>query len=193
MSKDRDKYYYEFDYIAYYYVLPFINRWKRKVKKGKKDEDDKVFVFDKFIVNYIIYSSLVNVIKPQQLKHKSDCKYCTAVMANYIIERIDDPKTFLQSLDECVINLIRAIKTYHLSVVSSTEKNPELDKNWESKIPIQQLKSLLETLYYIRCNLFHGNKEYSDCQIALLKPAHICLSMINKQIEALFAINSKGF
>lgn len=35
----------------------------------------------------------------------------------------------------------------------------------------------------MRCNLFHGQKEYANEQVALLKPACDCLTRINKAIE----------
>ena len=175
----------EFDYVAYHYVTPFVRRWHSKVSRMKRTQNEKNFFFDKFISEYIIYSALVNVIKPIEFKHKYDCTYCTEVMAEYIVERIND--TFIHRLSDSVNELIKIIDTKQFKVVSSKDKNPELKDNWASGNPINQLTALLETLYYMRCNLFHGEKEYSDDQISLLKPASASLSMINKEIELIFS------
>lgn len=175
----------EFDYVAYHYVKQFVHRWHSKISRMQKGKNEKNFVFDKFINEYIIYSALVNVIKPQEYKHKCDCIYCTKVMAEYIAERISN--TLILKLSDPVNELIKIIDTKQFKVVSSKDKNPELKENWLSGDPRNQLSALLETLYYMRCNLFHGQKEYSDDQIFLLKPAFVSLSMINKEIEYIFS------
>ena len=175
----------EFDYVAYHYVTQFVHRWRGKISHMRKGTNEKNYVFDKFVSEYIIYSALVNVIKPQESKHKYDCIYCTDVMADYIVERISD--TLILKLSDPVNELIKIIDTKQFKVVSSKDKNPELKKNWLSDNPRNQLTALLETLYYMRCNLFHGEKEYSDDQISLLKPASASLSMINKEIELIFS------
>ena len=175
----------EFDNVAYHYVTQFVHRWHSKTRHMKKGKNEKNFVFDKFVSEYIIYSALVNVIKPQEYKHKYDCIYCTKVMAEYIVERISN--TLILKLSDPVNELINIIDTKQFKVVSSKDKNPDLKNNWLYGDPRNQLTALFETLYYLRCNLFHGNKEYSDDQVALLSPASICLSRINKAIEYIFS------
>ncbi len=175
----------EFDFLACHYVLPFVARWRKKIYKYKrKGCDEMSYVFDKFIYEYIIYSSLVNVIKPEGAKHLNDCAYCTQVMADYIVTNSD--KDIINKLSEPVGCLINIIDTKHFSVVSSRNKDPELKKNWEQGSNIQRLTALLETLYYLRCNLFHGQKEYSLEQVNLLKPAGECLCIINKAIVNIY-------
>ena len=57
----------EFDYVAYHYVIPFIRRWYSKISHMRKGKNEKNYVFDKFISEFIIYSALVNVIKPLEI------------------------------------------------------------------------------------------------------------------------------
>ena len=177
----REKCYPSFDQVAYIYVVPFVERWRRKIKNIRKQSgDEKACVFDKFISEFIIYSSLVNVIKPMEHKHRFDKSYCTEVMAKFLVERIDD--AFIGRVAMPTEELIGIIESKQFTVVSSSNENPELKFNWESSDPFCRLNALLKTLYYLRCNLFHGAKEYSDNQVQLLKPAYHCLSLINDGI-----------
>lgn len=148
----------QFDFLACHYVLPFVARWRKKIYK-RKGCNEMSYIFDKFVYEFIIYSSLVNVIKPMEAKHLKDYEYCTKVMADYIMNK--DDVTFITQLSEPVGCLINIIETKHFRVVSSRDKDPELKENWEMGSNIQRLTALLETLYYLRCNLFHGQKEYS--------------------------------
>jgi hypothetical protein len=175
----------EFDYVAYHYVTPFVHRWHCKISHMRKGKNEKNYVFDKFISEFIIYSALVNVIKPQENKHKFDCAYCTRIMAEFIADRMEDD--IIGQLSDPVNGLISIIDTKQFKVVSSSEKDPDLRNNWLSGNSNNQLTALLETLYYLRCNLFHGEKEYSDDQVSLLNPASVCLSVINKEIEIIFS------
>lgn len=174
----------EFDYVAYHYVIPFVHRWYSKISHMRKGKNEKNYVFDKFISEFIIYSALVNVIKPLEYKHKYDCAYCTKIMPVFIVERMEDD--IIRQLSEPVNEIISIIDSNQFRVVSSYDKDPNLKNNWLSGDINNQLTSLLETLYYLRCNLFHGEKEYSDNQISLLRPSSVCLSIINKEIEIIF-------
>jgi hypothetical protein len=44
----------------------------------------------------------------------------------------------------------------------------------ESHSRDRRAKAVLEALYAIRCNMFHGQKEFDVAQVALLRPA-ICV------------------
>lgn len=175
----------KFDYVAYYYVTTFVHRWNNKISHMRKRNNESIFVYDKFITEFIIYSSLVNVIKPQEYKHLHDCVYCTKVMAEFLVDRIDG--NFISKLEIPANDLIKIVASNQFKVVSSVNKNPELEKNWNSNQIPTQVKALLETLYYLRCNLFHGEKEFSNEQVELLKPACQCLHIINNVILDTFA------
>lgn len=175
-----------FDYVEWHYVKPFVKRWKQKIRKTKR-VDDKQYEFDLFIANYLIYAALVNVIKPRDLKTWEDKAYCTEVMANFILENTTNSSLLMQNLTAPAARLGEVIKNYHFYVVSSKNENPELETNWNRGSNINSLRSLLQTLYYMRCNIFHGAKEYVDEQVALLSPANKCLEILNKEIQQLFA------
>lgn len=49
--------------------------------------------------------------------------------------------------------------------------------------PPQWVKGLLEVIYQIRCNIFHGGKEFKEEQVAILKP---CIAIIEELNDLIF-------
>lgn len=175
----------EFDPTEWHYVKPFANRWKSKIRKTKR-VDDKQYEFDAFIANYLIYAALVNVIKPRELQTNKDTAYCTRIMANFILRNTANDFLLIQNLSTPATKLGEAIMNYQFYVASSRNENPELEAKWKHGSIEEKLLSLLQTLYYMRCNIFHGNKEYADVQVLLLNPANMCLNILIKEIQQIF-------
>ena len=174
-----------FDYDEWVYVKPFAKSWKSKIKK-RKHSDEKQYEFGRFIVNYIIYAALVNVIKPRDLRTRVDCAYCTKVVAYYIIESPTNVGHFIKSLTTPARKLGKAIKNNNFSVKSSKGVVPGLETKWKQGGDEVKLLALLQSLYYLRCNLFHSNKEYDDYQVELLNPTNECLKNLNRAIHQMF-------
>lgn len=175
----------DFDDIEWHYVKPFVKRWQQKVRKTKH-VDVKQYEFDSFIAKYLIYAALVNVIKPHNYRTRRDREFCTEIMASFILNNITNDRLLIQKLSTPAIKLGEAIKNYHFYVASSNDENPELEVKWKHGSIEDKLLSLLQTLYYMRCNIFHGNKEYADEQVQLLNPANQCLTILDKEIEQIF-------
>ena len=55
------------------------------------------------------------------------------------------------------------------------EKDRELLEALESRSRNRRAKAVLEALYAIRCNMFHGQKGFDLAQVALLRPATLIL------------------
>ncbi len=107
-------------------------------------------------------------------------------MKTFLVENYDIEK-LVQKLDREANNLIDVIEINHFSVISNADKNPELKKNWANDNSQNKIQSLLQTLYYMRCNLFHGAKEFSNRQVALLTPAYKCLEILNNTILSIYS------
>ena len=72
------------------------------------------------------------------------------------------------------------------------ERQPEADRDLlaalESRGRNRRAHAVLETLYAIRCNMFHGHKGFEPVQLELLRPAIALLdSTINVLYKALDA------
>jgi hypothetical protein len=72
----------------------------------------------------------------------------------------------------------------------SGERRPDADRELlaalESRSRNRRAHAVLEALYAIRCNMFHGHKGFEPIQLELLKPAILLLqSTINVLYRAL--------
>ncbi|MDO8577805.1 MAG: hypothetical protein Q7R50_01335 [Dehalococcoidales bacterium] len=53
----------------------------------------------------------------------------------------------------------------------------------KSNVPERSVAAILDTIYSIRCNLFHGHKGYDAIQIQLLVPVTV---LLEKVVTALY-------
>lgn len=177
-----------FDSFAYWALQPFKYRWLKKIENhrdNRNSNDQLADIFDEFVARYIVFSAAVGVLKPTSVKHKSDKEYCTTRVAKFLSVNKDN---LVAELNNDAHQLGEIIGNGHLRLVSSPGKDPNLLQKWEATDNGEKLKAVLETLYYIRCNLFHGSKEFSSCQKTLLETANACLRIISdalfKQLDA---------
>jgi len=68
-----------------------------------------------------------------------------------------------------------ALKLDMVSGAMRPEADRKLLASLESASRNRRAHAVLETLYSIRCNMFHGHKEFEPIQIDLLKPAILLL------------------
>lgn len=165
------------NHLEYYELDKFTKRWL--CKRGGRVLDG---VFDKFIARYIVIASIANALKraDDRMEGGHDKQYCT--------EKIAELFNGSEEMITCKLNrhakeLGKVISDRPFSVISSRGYNPDLHGKWgdETECKGEWLKSLLETLYYLRCNLFHGHKEFEPYQQELLSPANNCLRIIIKE------------
>lgn len=154
------------------------NVWMHKRIKGFGMES----CMDKFIALYIAYAALVASFKNEKTKDLQCCTCCVyKIIKNTGIEN---------KINDDAIELGRSIFNHPFSVLSSNGEYPHLYINWTENKD-KRLLSLLETLYFMRCNLFHGNKNLEVAQIEILKPAIACLKEICKVLDGELKKNTK--
>jgi len=51
-------------------------------------------------------------------------------------------------------------------------------QGYERLTPGNKVERILEALYQLRCNMFHGEKELGCSQEIVLKPANVCLELV---------------
>lgn len=69
------------------------------------------------------------------------------------------------------------------------DKDIALAAALESRGHGQRAEAVLEALYAIRCNMFHGQKGFEVAQLALLRPAIVLLESI---VEVLYGALERG-
>lgn len=167
-----------FDSLAYSGLQPFKDRWLEKIethRSGNRLND----IFDEFVARYIVFEAAVSVLKSKDIKYKFNRDYCTNKASAFLSDKAN---LLVTELSDDACRLGNVIENEHLSIVSSSGKDPKLLKMWGTAKNSEKLKALLETIYYMRCNLFHGSKEYNHCQESLLDAANACLKIITQAL-----------
>jgi hypothetical protein len=57
-------------------------------------------------------------------------------------------------------------------------RNQDLLDRLQSESPSTKMEALLEYLYQVRCNMFHGAKDFEQRQLQLVQPATRCLESV---------------
>jgi hypothetical protein len=173
-------------------LINLYNNWTAKA--NNYNNNDLANVFDKYITLFVIYNALYNQIV-NELRN----------LGTHIYNRYDDRK----AATDWLISFIGANQI--INKINADELNEEINTiahliqdevfhiklNWgrrerTSDIKImhrllsnnnnEKAKGLLEVIYYVRCNLVHGHKQFENYQRDLLMPLTNLLSSINELV-----------
>jgi hypothetical protein len=161
----------------------FYENWLAKADAyNRQDLSD---LFDKFTSLYVLFNSLyIQVMTELALagekipKDYKDKKAATDYVAQYLRAR-----HYLDRLlnDEASVNAFQAIcqiierEEFHIIIDCNLPRRDldlELLKYLQSRISQEKAKSILSLFYHIRCNLFHGQKNFEERQRRLLVPVN---------------------
>jgi hypothetical protein len=94
-----------------------------------------------------------------------------------------------QDCQQSILELIEHIENERFFIKLSMpygERQPEKDRqlvqDMRSTGAIKKVEAVLGLIYSVRCNMFHGNKQFDQVQIALLKPVTIILRKVIVQL-----------
>lgn len=162
----------------------FIKRWQ---SKSQSCGDDLAGSFDRFFSSYVLYNYLYNEIfsfkKPrltsQQIKKqgRDSWKAC-----NGVVEFLGSSAFADAAIRKQALTLINALDAASLSISDSQsddQKHRSIilgDESGDWGI------SLLWVMYKIRCNLFHGEKDFLNKQKATVRACSNLIEMISDQI-----------
>ena len=140
--------------------------------------------FDKFISLYVAYNAIymevineLTIAGYQLPKDYKDKKAATDYVAQYLggkyyIENLLNDEVSLESYN-VICDIIEQNK-FHIILelgVPQRHLDEELLKFLKSNSSQEKSKAILSTLYHIRCNIFHGQKDFNGRQSELLRPA----------------------
>lgn len=178
----------------------FCHNWLAKAEAYSSE--DFVGAFDRFFTLYVAFNRLYaeatfRLARRGQVKLRNRfpdsngaqeyvVQFCGAEALTRAWE--DDPST-IEALDQIADHLRQRRFALKLDMMSGTVK-PEADRELlaalESRSRNRRAHAVLEALYAIRCNMFHGHKGFEPIQIELLRPAVLLLkSTINVLYRAL--------
>ena len=152
----------------------FISRWNEKAEDCKQQTIRLSATFDEFITRYIIFNALYKICA-EIYKEIGDKNSATNVIVRFLSEHdwtiSQELKSYMYALVEGIINGRCKIGIGGYS-----------DKKLISDLQSYDKLALLRCIYQLRCNLFHGDKEFIWRQEQLLSPATHCLEILNKDI-----------
>ncbi|MBV2190216.1 hypothetical protein [Providencia rettgeri] len=182
------------------HVGEFYRHWLEK-SDAYKDETISSY-FNKSFSLFVLYNKLYaeatfilnreGEINVSQTGNFPDRKGATSYAPKYIgheflSEELNNDRDCSNSIN-VLVSLIEDerfnIKLKLFDGTRQPEKDMELVSNIQSDDVVTRVEGILDLIYSVRCNMFHGNKNYQQVQIVLLKPVTIIL---RKVIEVLYA------
>lgn len=165
-----------------YAIERFCERWIDKASRYQSNELEDLF--DRFFTLYVAYNRLYSAAA--ELYRNSvgevvarslhgDRKEATFVMAKLIGEatfsKFIEDNPALSSACRDISDLLDGHRFYLHSKRGTAERDLVRDERLSRGLSHCSLLAVLECLYQIRCNIFHGHKEFAPRQAELLIPA----------------------
>lgn len=153
-------------------TLEFIQRWQRKRRLYKLDRLEHYF--DRFFTSFVLYNFLYDTICIRlQLNLDRDKEMATKAAKEHLgANAIFNDPMIRENADK--IRVLIESSTFYIRnqvwdaqrIQKLTPRDPEL---W--------VEGLLEIMYGIRCNTFHGQKSFEESQKAILDP---CIAVVER-------------
>jgi hypothetical protein len=177
----------------------FNSRWMAKARSY--DEQDLGQSFDKFFTLYVVFNSLYaeatrclaerGCVKVEKRDHFPDPEAAQEYVvqylgARYLLRELDnnsDTRAALESIKEKVCGGTFLFKLKMPTGEAQPDEDKDLCNRLISTNNNAQASAILETLYSVRCNMFHGRKGFDPIQQDLLTPLNTILERI---IEILY-------
>lgn len=172
-----------------YVIDRFCDRWIRKASAYRSNELEDLF--DKFFTLFVAYNRFYSATSEahrakldpiQATRLQGDRREATTVMARLIGQSRfsnalkETPKA--ATACETIAELLQNHRFFLHSIGGTGEPNIVKDLRLAEGLHRYSLLAVLECLYQIRCNIFHGAKEFAPRQAELLGPAIILLELI---------------
>lgn len=172
----------------------FVQNWRDKAH-AYPDEDIRG-AFDRFFTSYVAFNRLYaeaafRLARRGQVKLRDRfpdsqaaqeyvVQYCGAVTLTQSWERAPATAAAISQISEHLRERRFALKLDMVTGERNRDADLKLLNGLESRSKNRRAQSVLEALYAIRCNMFHGHKDFQPIQLQLLKPAIVVLeSTIN--------------
>ena len=171
-------------------------------KANQYDGHDLHSLFDKFFTLFVVYNRLYAETtfvlarrNPKILSTRStfpDSKAATSYVLQYLratdyINGLRDAPACQASIERIIDLIDREVFAVKLDMIYGKPqrgKDLELRQRLRSGSAADQGHAILDVLYSIRCNLFHGHKDFVPVQAELLRPTII---LLGKTIDLLYA------
>jgi len=172
-----------------YSIERFCERWIVKADAYRSDNLEDLF--DRFFTLFVAYNRFYSAaaelyrtaLEPQQARLlQGDRREATTIMSRLI----GQPR-FVEAMNESPAVAVACktiadlLENHHFFLHSVRYTHaPDIERDNKLAVGLRnfQIFSVLECLYQIRCNIFHGEKEFTPRQAELLGPAVALLETI---------------
>jgi hypothetical protein len=172
-----------------YAIESFCDRWIDKAGAYRLNELEDLF--DRFFTLFVAYNRFYSAsaelyrvaLDPRQAAMlQGDRKEATTVMTRLIRQpRFSDVaqrNSVIADSCEVISELLQNGQFFLHSIRGTRQPDLERDARLAQGLKKHSLSAVLECLYQIRCNIFHGEKEFAPRQARLLIPATVLLEAI---------------
>ena len=175
----------------------FCDDWRAKALDYSVE--DITGAFDRFFTSYVVCNRLYaeatyRLARRGQIKLRERfpdsqasqeyvLQYCGAVLLIRAWEGDQGSRTALRRIAEHLREKRFALKLDPVTGARRPDEDARLLAALESRGSNRRAKAVLEALYAIRCNMFHGQKGFQPIQLELLRPA---IAVLEKTEDALY-------
>ena len=167
------------------YVEQFCDRWRQKA--GSYGIDKTEDWFDRFFTLWVLFNALYTEVAfrtgnaglPDDTAAQDNLLHYLTATA--FVTQLEADHTVVNALTE--IQAFLRSHQYFLKLDRRTgERQPEEDEKLlaglQSNARNDKGKAILEALYCVRCNMFHGHKAFDPIQVDLLRPMIVVLEKV---------------
>lgn len=179
----------------------FYSRWSTKARCY---QDGLQQCFDKFFTLYVLFNRLYTEatfrlgtrghIKMSDRQTFPDAKAAQEYVVKYVgarslLEKLGSSPECQEALEQIRERVCEGSFSFKLGALTG-DPQPDLDRDLCKRLTgassNAKARAVLETLYALRCNMFHGRKGYHPDQLEILRPANVILARVNEVLyEAL--------
>ena len=189
----------------HHHVEDFYNEWLRKADSYEQESLSNYFnkAFSLFTLYNKLYAEATftlarnNEINLNEKRGFPDRKGATEYAPKFLgHENIFNAFTEDHDCTQAISQLLEHINNERFFIKLSMlygERQPEKDQDLAQRIrsisPQRRVEAILDLIYSVRCNMFHGNKQFDQIQVELLKPVTV---LLRKVIVELYRKLSNG-
>jgi hypothetical protein len=179
----------------------FYNRWRAKA--NHYHGGDIRAAFDRFFTLYVIYNRLyaeatfeldrqpgsgVSLAQKRSFPDGPAARiYVGKYLGSaYLIDNLEGDPSCAEAINGIVAFLEERrffIKLHRITGARQPDEDLELLRKFRSRGKIQRAEAVLDYIYSVRCNLFHGHKAFEGVQVEVLRTANVLMLRI---IDILF-------
>lgn len=176
----------------------FYKSWLQKA--DQYGDADLKQCFDKFFTLFVVYNRLyaeatftlarkgrINLANRSSFPDSKAAKYYVQQYlgsANLLskLEDNDESKQAIETIGNLIEDRIFNIKLDMMTGSSQREADLKLLESLNSTNKLQRAHAILDIIYSIRCNMFHGHKGFTEIQVDILRPTIVILENIIKAL-----------